>query len=88
MVPRLVHGIAGNPGGMPGLACIVPDVPLMASRNPAFVSPDKGLAIDELVDVKLQRLRNGYVVAVKVDVINEIVSGRINGSAGVRLALR
>ncbi len=73
MVPGFRHWIASHAGGMPGLAGIVPDVPLIASGDPAFVAPNIGIAIDELVDVELQCLRNADILHVKIDVVGKVV---------------
>lgn len=58
MVPCAADRITGNAGCHPLLTSVVVDVPLMAARDPAFVSPDELLAIYKLIDIEFHRLRN------------------------------
>ena len=88
MVPRIVYGITGNSGRMPFLPWIVPDVPFIPSDNPAFMPPDEGLAIDELIDIELQRLGDAQIRRVELDVVGEIVEIGSNGMTGIVQTLR
>jgi hypothetical protein len=76
MVPGTIVGIASDTCGMPLLPGVVPDIPVMASPQSALMSPNIGLSVHKLIDVKLQRLRRGNIVAVEIRVINEIVNSR------------
>src|SRR4029077_3391125 len=88
MVPRVVYRIAGNAGREPFLPLIVPNIPFVPARNAAFMSPDKGLAVDKLVDVELQRLRNAYVGCIEVDVVREIANVWYDRTTGIGETLR
>src|SRR5579864_7773097 len=88
VVPRIVHGIARYPGGMPLLAWIIPDVPFIPSGDAAFVSPDEGLTIDELIDIELQRLRSTYIGRVEIDVVGEVMDVGNDGVIRIGQTLR
>ena len=88
MVPGICHRIAGNASRMPLLAGIVPDVPLVAPSDPAFMSPNVGVAVNELVDIELQRLRDAEIFDVKIDIVGEVVEVGDDRMVGVGHALR
>ena len=73
VVPGVAYGIAGNPARHPMASRIAPGVPFVAASDPAFVTPDVRLPPEELVDIKLQRLRIGGVSDPKPHVVGEIV---------------
>jgi hypothetical protein len=56
VIPGIIDWIAGNTGRNPLLIDVVPDVPLVASGDTAFMSPDKSQAIKKLVYIKLKSL--------------------------------
>src|SRR6185437_13305671 len=56
VVPGVALRIARNPAGHPFLLAVIPRIPLVTAVDPAFVTPDIGLATHKLVDVKLQPL--------------------------------
>src|ERR1700722_3549537 len=88
MVPGVCYGIAGDTGWVPGPSGIVPDVPLIATGDAAFMSPNVGVAANELVDIEFQRLRDAEIFDVKIDVVSEVVKGRDDRLVGVGHALR
>src|ERR1700733_12468154 len=88
MVPRVVHGITGNSGRMPFLTLIIPDVPFVPSGDTAFVPPDVRLAVNELIDVELERLRHAEIGYVEIHVVGKIVDIRNKGVIGIGKTLR
>lgn len=88
MIPRVARGIACHSSRMPFLARIVPDVPLMAALDPALVSPNVGLAVNKLVNIKLQSLRDTGITYVEVNVVREVVHTRDDGAIRIGQSLR
>src|SRR5712691_7351259 len=88
MVPGIVHRIAGHTCRNPFLTWIVPDVPLVSSNNPAFVAPNERLAIDELIDIELQRLGGADIGSKKIDVIGKVVDVGNNCVTSIGKTLR
>ena len=88
VVPGLAHRFAGDAGGRPLLIDVVPDIPLMAASDPAFVSPDEPLPVEELVEIELQGLGQLQVGSVEVHVVGKVVEGRNQGVICVRQTLR
>ena len=88
VVPCIRHWIARNACGMPGLAGIVPNIPLVPTRDAALMAPDKGQSIHELIDVELQRLRNAGILNIKIHVINEVMQIGHHRAIGVGQTLR
>jgi hypothetical protein len=77
VVPGIVQRVAGYSGRDPFLVDVVVSIPLVATSDSAFVTPDESLATrrtHELVDVKLKRLGIRQVGRVKVNVIDEVMS--------------
>lgn len=73
MIPLVVLWPAANACRMPLLVRIIPNVPLIAACDPAFVSPDVRLTVQKLVDVELQGLRGVQVFGKEINVIHKIV---------------
>ena len=73
MVPGIGKGVARYASRVPCLTGIIPDVPLIATRYPAFMPPNVGIAINKLVDIELQRLGGAKIIGVKIDIVGEIV---------------
>ena len=88
MVPGTCQRIAGNASRVPLLTGIVPDVPLIATGDPAFVPPNVGLATDELVDIELQCLRDAGIFNIKINIVGEVVEVGDDRLVGVGHALR
>src|ERR1700676_3647389 len=88
MVPCIADGIARSAARNPILAGIAPGIPLMASSNSAFMSPDEGFSIHKLVDIELQRLRYLDVRNPEIHIVGEIVKAWREGLAGIRKPLR
>ena len=88
MIPGLIIGIASDARRMPFLPLVVPDIPLISARYAALMAPDVRLAIYKLVDIELHGLRGRNVVAVKIDIVDEVMSIGIDGSTGIRQSLR
>src|SRR6266481_3243003 len=88
MVPRIVHRIAGHTRRNPFLTWIVPDVPFVSSHNPAFMSPDERLAIDELIDIELQRLGGTDIGRIERNVVSKVVHVGNNRAIGIGKTLR
>src|SRR5579864_200498 len=88
MIPLIVERIARHSGRMPFLPRIVPNVPLIAARNAAFVSPNVRFAVDKLIDIELQGLRRVDVIAKKIYVIDKVVRLGVNAVVAIRKALR
>src|SRR5579862_2899785 len=70
---------------LPGVA---PGIPFVAAGNPAFMAPNKGFAVNELVDVELQCLRGSVVTEIKPDVVSEVMQRGDKSASGIREALR
>lgn len=87
VVPLIVERIAGHSGGIPFLTGVVPSVPFVPARNPALMSPDIGLAVDELIDVELKRLRGANVAGEKVYVVHKVVRVGVDAVVAVRPTL-
>src|SRR5258707_312302 len=88
MVPGTVVGMAGNARRSPALVLVVPNVPFVSARDAAFVAPDETHTTEELIDVKLQGLREPEVISIEIDVVSEVVECRNQRLIGVRHALR
>src|SRR5215813_9325688 len=73
---------------MPFLSDVVPDVPLIAASDTAFMSPDVRIPVDELVDVELESLRLADVLGIEVDVVGEVVQAGNQGFVCVGKPLR
>src|SRR5229473_2993225 len=73
VIPGIVVGVTGNAGGNPFRVSIVPDGPVVPVSDAALVAPDKAHAVEELINVELQRLGKSEVGAIEVHVIGEVV---------------
>src|SRR5579862_2798528 len=73
MVPRIVVRMAGYAGRSPVRRLVIPYVPFIPARDPTLMTPNEPHAAEELVHVKLQRLRKPQVASEEVDVIGEIM---------------
>ncbi len=73
VIPCFVVGIARHAGWNPVLGDVVPDIPLMSAGDSAFVAPNEAHSVEELIDVEFQRLREGKIAPVEVDVVGEIM---------------
>src|SRR5579864_173646 len=82
-----VDGVAGETARYPVLSRIVPGVPFVTSRNPAFMSPDERFPILKLVDVELQCLSKLHIAGIEPHVIGEVVKFRNESVASVRKTL-
>ena len=60
----------------------------MTAGNAALMSPDERLPAKELVDIKLQRLRDSDIGGVEPDVIYEVMNAGNNGVIPVGQTLR
>jgi hypothetical protein len=69
----IVEWIASYSRGMPLLSGVVPNIPLVATRDSAFVTPNIGLAVHKLIDIELNRLRGANVIAKKINVVYKVV---------------
>jgi hypothetical protein len=63
MVPGIAQRMAGNAGRNPGGVQIVPNVPLVPPRDPALSSPDEAHAVEILINIELECLRQLEVPA-------------------------
>ena len=88
MIPLVVLWPAANPCRMPFLFWIVPNVPLISASDPALVSPNVRLAVQELIDIELQGLRGVQVFGEEINVVHKIVRIGINAIVTVRHSLR
>lgn len=73
MIPCIAVGITGNSRRHPLGILVVPDVPLITGCDPALVAVNESHPAEELIDIKLQSLREFQVVAIKIDVVGEVV---------------
>ena len=90
VVPSIVFRVARNACRNPFLVDVVVSIPLVATSDPAFLTPDEALATrrtHELVDVKLKRLGIRQVGRVKVNVIYKIMNIVGQPLVGIRQTL-
>lgn len=87
VVPRAAGRVAGNAGGQPPSADIVPDVPLVAAGETALMPPDKALSTGELIDVKLDGLRHIGIGHPEVNIVGEGMELRGQSMIGVGQSL-
>src|SRR3954452_22297956 len=71
VVPGVAHRIASKTGVYPMLVNVIPSIPLMTPGDTALMSPNEAHAVEELVDVELQRLRGFDVLHKKINVVGE-----------------
>src|SRR5579872_2218232 len=88
MVPGVVERVARYSRWNPSLVQVVPNVPLISSGDPAFVSPDVPQVVEELVDIELHRLRQPQVASPKINIVSEVVQCRNQRVILVRQTLR
>ena len=88
VIPLIVERIAANARRVPLLILVVPDIPLIPSRDAALMPPDEGVAVHKLIDIELKCLRQPEVIRKKVDVVDEVVRLAIDAVAVVRDPLR
>ena len=79
VVPGIADGMTWDAAGHPVFLLIVPGVPFISAKDPAFMTPDVGFAANELVNVKLKRLRVVDIAYPEVDVIGEVMQVRDDG---------
>lgn len=73
VIPGIAIGIARYSSRKPRLILIVPDVPFVPARDATFMSPDKRLATDELIDIEFNRLGCGQIGYIEVNIVGEIM---------------
>src|SRR5215813_9810093 len=88
MVPGIADWVARDASWDPVFLLIIPSVPLISPKNPAFMTPYIRLAADELVDIKLKRLRVVNISYPEVNVVGEVVQVGDDGLICVFKALR
>ena len=84
VVPGIADRIAGNTALYPVFARIVPSVPLMATSDPAFMTPNVGFAANELVDIELEGLRVVDFSDPEINVISKVMERWHEGLAEIR----
>lgn len=88
MVPLIVERLARHSRRMPLLPGIIPNVPFVAAGNAAFVSPNVGFAVDELIDIELKGLGSADVVAEEIYIVDKVVRPGVDAVIGIRYSLR
>ena len=88
MIPLIVEWIASDPGGMPLLSWVVPNVPFTPAGDAALMPPNKGLAVHKLIDIELKGLCGTDVIAKEIYVIHKVVRLRVNAVVIIRDPLR
>src|SRR5215831_19543352 len=73
MVPLILQRVAGDASSYPFHVDVIPDVPLVPAFYAALMTPRKSHAVEELVNVELERLRHSQIASIKVDVVGEVV---------------
>ena len=66
---------------------VVPNIPFVAPRNAALVSPNIRVAVYELIDIEFQSLSGSNLIAKKINVINKVVRRRIDAVIAIRHSL-
>src|ERR1700689_1574201 len=88
MVPGVSVEQTWHAGRDPARILAVPHVPRVSGIDAAFVSEDESHAIEELVDIELDRLGWAEVAREEIHVIREGVKRRHQSSITVEGALR
>ncbi len=88
MIPLIVQRVARYSRGIPFLSRIVPGVPFVPARNPAFVSPNVGLTVHKLINVELKRLCGTDVSGEEIYIVDKVMRTGVDAVIGVRNTLR
>ena len=88
MVPGIVVRMTGNARRNPVGILSVPNIPLVSACDAALVAKNEAHAAEELIDIKLQRLRDPEVISVEIHVIGEVVERRNYRLVAIRHTLR